>query len=72
MLRSGMSLALLQIEEDRKDFQASVSQTLSPDGTSRPFNFPTINYLVQSLSDAIVGSNSRFYVAAFDALRDYG
>ena len=50
LLRSGMSLALAKMEEEKKEFQDSVQKTLrdSPNRSARaytPFNFTNCNFL---------------------------
>lgn len=74
LLRSGMTLALQKLEDDRKDFHASVSQSLqsSPNRTLSPkqraFNFDNVNYLYQKMLDGLEGVESRAQVDAWETL----
>ena len=76
LLRSGMSLALAKMEEEKKEFQDSVQKTLrdSPNRSARaytPFNFTNCNFLFQTLLDGWEGAAVRMQIGSIEIIKSY-
>jgi hypothetical protein len=76
LLRSGMSLALQKMEDEKKEFQDSVQRTFrdSPNRSARnytPFNFTNCNFLFQKLLDGWEGSAIRVQIGSIEILKSY-
>ena len=67
-----MSLALLKMEDDKREFQQSVSNSLSPRKKEDPYqNFHNLNFMVQSLSNTFDRNLSSVMIDAMERLNVY-
>jgi|LauGreDrversion4_2_1035121.scaffolds.fasta_scaffold204924_1 hypothetical protein len=79
LLRSGMSLALQKMEDEKKEFQDSVQRTLrdSPNRSARggpaytPFNFTNCNFLFQTMLDGWEGAAVRMQIGSIEIIKSY-
>lgn len=77
LLRSGMSLALDKMSEEKKEFQQSVTHSLqnSPNRLSaskyNKYNFSNCNYLFQSLQDALDANHIRLQIGSIETIKQY-